>query len=200
MAYGGEQTISTGWGGAAGRGDEPELEKVNRILTLRYQISASEQMAPPDTTVETANTQKLTVPANTLQSGDRLKLRAWGKVPSANGTDTLTARLRAASVSGLVLAEQPAYNADANDYVRLEADMHLETKGAAAASKLHSAGKAKATGEAEAETYVVDDTSLDTTAALDFLFTQDWSANSASNRFKLYELELLVFRTRRAWG
>ncbi len=57
----------------------------------RWGITASEQMAPADTTVETANTQKITIPANTITAGARLVGRALAKVGLANSTDTLTA-------------------------------------------------------------------------------------------------------------
>ncbi|MFO0749122.1 MAG: hypothetical protein U1F43_26190 [Myxococcota bacterium] len=54
--------------------------KFNRVLTHRYQITASEQMAPADTTVETANLQKLTIPAGTLKAGDQIKITRFGQV------------------------------------------------------------------------------------------------------------------------
>lgn len=201
MSYGGENTVVvTGWGGSAGAQDEPFEVKFNQIIPLRFQISASEQMAPADTTVETANTQKLTIPAGTFKTGDRAKVRAWGKVTAANGADTFTGRIRIGGVAGIEVAAKAAYNADANDYVRLDADLWIETQGAAAASKTHAAGKAKATGEAEDETYVVDSTALDTTIANDIVVTQDWSVDNAGNRFKLYELELVLYRTRQAWS
>lgn len=201
MAYGGEQTITPrGWGGAAGVSDEPDLAKLSRISTQRFQITASEQMAPADTGIEVANTQKLTIPANTLKAGDRLRIRGFAKVTNQNATDTLRARLRIGGLTGVLLATVTPYDAATNDRVSFEADVWFEAVGAATVSKFHSAGRAKRTGGSDEDTFVEDNTTLNTGAAIDIVFTQFWSANSASNRVKLYELSAELFRTRQAWG
>ena len=169
---------------------------------LRYGITASEQMAPADTTVETANTQKLTIAAGTLEAGDRIVGKAWGKVTAANSTDLLTARVRIGNtgLTGTILAEQAAYNADANDIVEFDFSIFFERLTDSDAdpdpitSLMHSAGKAKATGETEIPTHQVDITSVDTEAAIEIVFTQDWSVDNAGNRFKLYDLRAEILR------
>ena len=201
MSYGGEQIITpAGWPTTSYRGDEPDLVKLGRILPLRYQIDASEQMAPADTTVLTANTKKLTIPASTLVKGDRIKVKAWGKVTGQNGTDTIATWLKIGGSSGVTLATVAAYDAATNDIHELEAELWWEVVGAAATSKFHSKGKSWRTGGSDARTHVVDDQSRTTLAALDIQVFQQWGGNNASNRFKLYELEAVVFRTRQAWG
>lgn len=158
----------------------------------RFQIDASELMAPADTSVEVANTEKLTIPANTIANSDRLRITGFAKVTNQNGTNTLTPRLRIGGLTGVVLATVTAYDAATNDRIRFEADVFFETKGAA--SKVHSVGVAKRTGGSEEDTFVEDDSSLNTTAAIDIVFTQQWSANSASNRCKLYDLSAELHR------
>jgi len=201
MSYGGEQYITPrGWGGAAGRADEPDLAKLARIQTQRIQITASEQMAPADTSVLTANTQKLTIPAGILRAGDRLRVRALAKVTNQNSSNTVATFLKIGGASGVTLATVAAYDAATDDIHELEADLWIEVPGAALTSKFHSRGKSWRTGGSDARTHVVDDQTRDTTAALDIVFAQQWSANSASNRVKLYELAAELFRTRQAWG
>lgn len=201
MAYGGEQTITPrGWGGAAGRSDEPDLAKLNRILVQRFQISASEQMAPADTSVEVANTQKLTIPEGTLKAGDRLRIKGFAKVTNQNGSDTLRARVRIGGLSGVLVATVTPYDAATNDRVKFAVDLWFEAVGAATASKFHSSGVAKRTGGSDEDTFVEDNTTLNTNAAIDIVFTQFWSADSANNRVKLYELSAELYRTRQAWG
>lgn len=206
MAYGGEQTISpVGYSGAAGRSDEPMMSKLGRILPLRYQITASEQMAPADTTVLTINTQKLTIPAATIRAGDRLKVKAWGKVTNQNSTDTITSLLRLngtgnAGATQLTLASVVAYDAATSDIHELEAELFFETLGTFAVGKLHSKGKSWRTGGSDARTHVVDSTTISLLTAITVEVGQQWNVNNANNRFKLYELEAVLFRTRQAWG
>lgn len=199
MAYGGEQVISPrGWGGAAGSNDEPDLAKLERILTQRFQISASEQMAPEDTTVETANTQRLTIPAGTLKAGDRLRIRGFGRVTNQNSTNTITTALKIGGLAGVTLAAVGAYDAATNDIHEWEAELFFEAVGGT--PKIHSRGKSWRTGGSDARTHVVDSSTPATTGALDIVITQDWSADHANNRFKLFELSAELFRTRQPWG
>ncbi|MFO0749121.1 MAG: hypothetical protein U1F43_26185 [Myxococcota bacterium] len=72
--------------------------------------------------------------------------------------------------------------------------------GAASTAKFHSRGKSWRTGGSDAHLAVVDNTSISTNAAIDIVYTQVWSANSASNRFKLYMLRAEIYRTRQAWA
>lgn len=201
MAYGGEnEVVIAGWSGARGKSDEPELAKVNRILVQRFQITASELMAPADTTVLTANTQKLTIPALTHQKGDRLVVRAWGKVTAANGTDQIATSLMLGGTGGVVLATNASADATVADIHELEAEFWWEAVGAAVTSKFHSRGSAFRTGGSVNRTSVVDNTTRDTTAALDIVFAQQWTVNNAGNRIKLYELSAELYRTRQAWA
>lgn len=201
MAYGGENTITiTGWSGTAGSNDEPNEAKLNRVLVQRFQISASEQMEPADTGIEVANTQRLTIPANTLKAGDRLRIKGFSKVTGQNGTDTIRVRLRIGGLTGVMLATVTPYDAATNDRIRFTADVWFESVGTATNSKFHSHGLAKRTGGSDEDTYVEDNTTLDTTAAIDVVYTQFWSADNSNNRCKLYELSAELFRTRQAWA
>lgn len=164
------------------------------VLHRSYGITASEQMAPADTSVETANTQKLTIPANTLQAGDRLRIRGLARVTGQNATDTLRDRLRIGGLTGVQIAAVLPYDAANNDNIRFEADLWFESVGIATASKFHSVGRAKRTGGSDEDTFVVDNTTLDTTAAIDIVHTQVWSADNATNRVKLYELTADLLR------
>lgn len=201
MAYGGEQTITpAGWGGAAGRKDEPDLAKLARILPLRYQISAPQQMAPADTTVETANTSKLTIPGGTLKPGDRIRVRALADTINKSGPPKVQCRIRFGGLTGVAVAASGNNTAAVGNKHWLEADIFVEAVGAALTAKFHSHGYAFVTGLSDVHTVVVDETSISTNADIDIVFTQDWDGDNVLNRVKLYELSAEVFRTRQAWG
>lgn len=198
MSYGGENTlVISGWSGAEGAKDEPMEAKLNRILPLRFQISAPQQMAPVATNVEVANTSKLTIPANTLKAGDRLRVRAFGKVTGVNGTPKLTGRIRAGGLTGTAVAATGAVTATLNNAYVLEAEIVFEAIGVG--TKYHSQGKAWVTGQSDVHTVVFDDTSLNTEEVIDIVWTSLFDADHASNRFKLYELSAELIRTRQAW-
>jgi len=205
MAYGGEnQIVLAGWGGAAGRPDEPFGSKLNRILVQRFQIDASEQMAPADTTVETANTKKLTLGAALIMPGDRLHVHGWGAVTASNAAAEITTRLRLGGLTGVELAVIAGYDAVDADHHEWDAWLWFEAVGAATpttpTSKFHSRGRGWRTGGSDERTVVKDNQTLSTLAALDIVATQDWSTNNAGNRFKLYELSAELYRTRQTWG
>ncbi len=201
MAYGGENQLTvSGWYGAAGRADEPRDSKLNRMLVHRFQIEAPEQMAPADTTVETANTKKLTILAGTSQAGDRFVGRGWGKVTNQNGADEATIRVRLGGLTGVAIVDHAGGDPGTGDHVWFHFDLWFEAKGAALTSKFHSHGVSQNTGDTAQDTFVEDNTSIDTTVEQDIVVTQDWNADNVANRFKLFELSAELFRTRQAWG
>lgn len=195
MAYGGENAITiTGWNGAAGATDEPLLAKLNRILPRRYQIAAEDVVT--NLAVETAHTNKLTLPAAELQVGDRIRITAKFKVVSKNSTDTLAARLRFGGLTGTLLALAPAYAPTAADELVLEAFLRV-----IASTKIDGHGTSLLLGgTALLDSTKVTEATINRAVANDIVATSTWSVAHADNQAKLMELSADLIRTRATWS
>lgn len=194
----GEQTLPhPGWldvPANRGRRDEPSEAILNRILTRRFHVDGVETPEPEDTTVEEAFAGKLTLAG--LLSGDRLHVHGWAKVPSQNGTNELTPRVRLGGLAGVVIATVAAWDPADGDRVKWDAWIHFETIAAAAASSFHSWGEAKRTGGSVEDTVVENNATLDLTGEVDVVLTQQWSADHASNRLACYDFAAELYRSR----
>lgn len=205
MAYGGEQTITpTGWTDERqGRDDEPDLAKLSRITTLRYQISAED--TSPAGAAEAAFTNKLTIPADTLKAGDRILYRAKFKVLDQNGSDTLILRLRIGGLTGVVMGTVPSYDPADGDEHEIEGWLRVSSITAGVGLdklRLNGVGKSVKIGGTAflAVTSIDDDETLDPAVDIDIVGTYHWGASHADNDVRIKELSAEVFRTRQAWG
>jgi predicted RecA/RadA family phage recombinase len=142
------------------------------------------------TVTETAFDKSFTIPANTLQVGDVLRVRAQGLCPSTNATDTLTVKLK---LGALVLIATGAVDVNNNDLFLLESDLVVRatgTTGTVVAGGLQALG---AEGTVTTKPAKLAASTLDTTAAQAVTVTATWSVANANNqvRLDLFDVELL---------
>jgi predicted RecA/RadA family phage recombinase len=143
-----------------------------------------------NTVTETAFDKSVTIPANTLQVGDVLRVRAQGICPSTNSTDTLNVRLKVGTVT---LVATGAVDVANNDLFHLEADLVVRAIGAngsIVASGLQALGTE---GTVTTKPAKLAASALDTTAAQTVAITATWSVANAGNqvRLDLFDVELL---------
>ena len=154
------------------------------------------------TTTETIIFPDVTIPANYMQDGRVLRLRAFGKL-STTATPTITFALRWGGVSGTLLATTEAITNGSgvtNVNWSIEALIQTRTNGSTGTllvigeTKVHTSATAVAQNVFSVSGYdapaaVTCDLTADTALSL----TADWSANSASNTLTgmIYLLEAL---------
>lgn len=146
--------------------------------------------AVANTTTETIIFPNVTIPANYMQDGRMLRLRAFGKL-STTGTPTITFALRWGGVSGTLLATSEAITtatASANTAWSMEA--LIQTRSNGATGSLFVMGDVTVNLTASTNTSGAFGVSgfdapaavtVDLTADTAFAITADWSAASASN-------------------
>ncbi len=72
------------------------------------------------TITETSFDKSVTLPANTLQLGDVLRIRAQGICPSTNSTDTLNIKLKIGSLIVLATGALDVNNNDIVDIIEID--------------------------------------------------------------------------------
>lgn len=154
------------------------------------------------TTTETIIFPNVTIPANYMQDGRTLRIRAFGKL-STTGTPTITFALRWGGISGTLLATTEAItcaSGASNTGWALEAIVQTRSNGAAGSlfvmgevtvNLTASTCTSQAFGVSgfDAPAAVTCDLTADTALSI----TADWSANSASNTLTghIYNIESL---------
>lgn len=154
------------------------------------------------TTTETLIFTACTLPANYMQDGRVLRMRAFGKL-STTATPTMTWAIRWGGVSGTILATTEAITMGSGVTTvnwSLEAYIQTRTNGATGTllvmgevwvhtSSTAVAGNVFGVSGYDAPAAVT----VDLTAQTDLALTADWSANSASNTLTgmLFTLEAL---------
>ena len=158
--------------------------------------------AVADTTTETIIFPNITIPANYMQDGRVLRLRAFGKL-STTGTPTMTWAIRWGGVSGTVLATTEAITMGSGvANVNWSIDAMLQTRSNGATGTLLVMGNVHvhtAAGTVLSNVFGVSGydapaaVAVDLTADTAMSLTADWSAASASNTLTgmLYTLEAL---------
>ncbi len=154
------------------------------------------------TTTETIIFPDVTIPANYMQDGRVLRMRAFGKL-STTGTPTMTFAIRWGGVAGTILANTEAItcaSGAANTAWSIEAYIQTRTNGSsgvllvigdvtvnltASTQTSQTFGVSGFDAPAQVTANLAADTALSLTA--------DWSANSSSNTLTgmLYTLEAL---------
>lgn len=152
-------------------------------------------------TTETAFTNQVTIPANTLAVGDRIRVRATVKSTTANGSDTLALKLVLANnadlkTTAITIASVAAHDSTAGDIHHFESELRVVAIGAAATGKLNGKGFAIKSGGATWQnvTSVDDSTTVGTTSAIYAGLTYTYSASSASNVSRIKECFVEVLR------
>lgn len=143
-----------------------------------------------NTTTEAIIFPNVTIPANYMQDGRCLRMRAYGKL-STTGTPTITFAIRWGGVGGTILANTEAItcaNGASNTMWSIEAYIQTRTNGSSGALLVSgdctvnltaSTQTSQAFGVSgfDAPAQVTVDLTQDTSLSL----TADWSAASASN-------------------
>lgn len=152
--------------------------------------AVSDGTAVANTTTETIIFPNVTVPANYMQDGRVLRLRAYGKL-STTGTPTITFAIRWGGVAGTLLATSEAItcaSGAANTMWSIEAFVQTRSNGSSGSllvlgdvtvnltASTNTSGAFGVSGF-DAPAAVTVDLTADTALSL----TADWSAASASN-------------------
>jgi hypothetical protein len=158
--------------------------------------------AVANTTTETILFPNVTIPANYMQDGRLLRLRAFGKL-STTGTPTITFAVRWGGVAGTILATTEAItNGSGVSNVNFSLEVYLQVRSNGATGTILAFGEAKVHTSSTAVVQNVFGVSgydapaavtVDLTADTALSVTADWSAASASNTITgmLYAIESL---------
>lgn len=155
-----------------------------------------------NTTTETIIFPNVTIPANFLQDGRTLRLRAFGKL-STTGTPTITFAIRIGGVAGTLLATTEVITmatGSVNVAWSIEAIIQVRTNGATGTLLVMGDARVNLTASTQAAgVFGVSGfdapapVTVDLTADAALSLTADWSVASASNTLTgmLYTLEAL---------
>ena len=134
-----------------------------------------------ENTTTAADMFSYTIPANTLEVGDIVRIKVFCTVIDTNGTDTLTPIL---NFGGSAIATWAALDVADSDIVFAEADVHVTATG--------SSGTCTAIGEIRTDAlgavHVIATTaltSMDTTGGLAVALNVDWDAAHADNEVRI---------------
>jgi hypothetical protein len=223
-----DQTFE-GWHGTTGQGNTPEIvtlrDNVNTLaatiasnrdtdvaavttLQGRGQVIFAKGITAEDTstgvtagTNETAFTNLVQIPADTLAANDYIRVTARTFCVATNSTDTLVLKLKFAAAAGLVastlvLSSTAAADVANSDSQRLTFEGRVVAIGAAATAKFNGSGLSftDSAGTALLGTAVNDDTTVATNAIIDVGATYTWSASSAGNQVRIKHLFVEVIR------
>lgn len=146
--------------------------------------------AVDDTTTEEIIFPNITIPANYMQDGRVLRIRAYGKL-STTGTPTITFAIRWGGVGGTLLATSEAITtASGSANVAWALEAYIQTRSNGATGTLLVIGTVTVNLTASTQTTGVFGVSgfdapaavtVDLTADTALSLTADWSAASASN-------------------
>ena len=134
-----------------------------------------------ENTTTAADLFSYTIPANTLEKGDIVRIKVFCTVVDSNGSDTLTPILK---VGGTAIATGAALDVADDDIVYAWADVHCTATG--------SSGTCTAIGEIRTDAlgavHVIATTaltSMDTTGGLAVALNVDWDAAHADNEVRI---------------
>lgn len=154
------------------------------------------------TTTETILFPNLTLPANYMQDGRCLRIKAFGKL-STTGTPTMTWAIRWGGVAGTILAtSEPITMGSGVSNVNWSLEAVIQTRSNGSSGSLLVMGEVKVHTSATAVSQNVLGVSgydapaavtVDLTADTALSLTGDWSASSASNTITgmIYNVESL---------
>lgn len=157
---------------------------------LIYSAEAA-SAAISNTTTQTAFDKSVSIPANTLQEGDIIRVKAQGIATATNSTDTLNVTLRIGTVD---LVTTGALDVADNDIFTIEADLVVRTIGASGTFVTMAQTNIGTPGTATTKAKFKASTTLDTTAAASVNATATWSVASASNSCRLDILNVELIR------
>jgi len=134
-----------------------------------------------ENTTTAADIFSYTIPANTLEVGDIVRIKVFCTVIDSNGTDTLTPVL---NFGGSAIATGAALDVADSDIVFAEADVHVTATGSSGTCTAIAEIRTDALGAVHviAQTAL---TSMDTTGGLAVALNVDWDAAHADNEVRI---------------
>ena len=134
-----------------------------------------------ENTTTAADIFSYTIPANTLEVGDIVRIKVFCTVVDSNGSDTLTPVL---NFGGSAIATGAALDVADSDIVFAEADVHVTATGSSGTCTAISEIRTDAIGAVHviAQTAL---TSMDTTGGLAVALNMDWDAAHDDNEVRI---------------
>lgn len=157
---------------------------------LLYSAEAA-SAAVTNTVTETAFDKSYSIPANTLQPGDVIRVRAQGIATATNSTDTLDAQLRLGTTDILATGAVDVAN---NDVFFIDADIVIRTVGASGTMVAVGHTAIGAPGTVTSKPKFLASTAIDTTAAISVNVSATWSVANAGNSCRLDILDVQILR------
>ena len=124
----------------------------------------------------------VTIPANGLRVGDVIRVRAQGICTATNSTDTFTGRVK---LGNNAVVSTGAVDVANNDIFYLEADIVVRTIGATGTVVAAGVAALGAEGTVTSKPAKLASTTVDTTAAITFAISGQWSTTAAGNSCRL---------------
>ena len=134
-----------------------------------------------ENSTDAADMFSYTIPANTLEKGDIVRIKVFCTVVDSNGTDTLTPILK---FGGTAIATGAALDVADNDIVYAWADVHCTATGSSGTCTAIAEIRTDALGAV----HVIGQTaltSMDTTGGLAVALNVDWDAAHADNEVRI---------------
>lgn len=181
--------IGTALKAASGSGSIIEVWPDLKVGGLLYASEAASATIA-ETTAETAFDKSFTIPANMLQAGDILRIRALATAPSTNSSDTLNLKLKIGSTEIFATGAVDVVNGDVG---LIECDLQIRTIGETGAFVALGKQILDAVGTALVSA-AKGSTTLDTTAAQALTVTATWSVSHADNQVRLDQFTVELIR------
>jgi predicted RecA/RadA family phage recombinase len=150
-------------------------------IPLRYAAVVASS-AVTNTTAETAFDKSHTIPANTLQAGDVLKIRGQVIAPATNSTDTLTLKLK---IGATVIVATAAVDVANNDIGYFDATVVVRTNGAGGTIVAAGEQALGTPGTVTGKPFNLASTAIDTTVDQLISVTATWSVANAGDSCRL---------------
>lgn len=125
------------------------------------------------------------IPANFLQAGDILHVRAQGIATATNATDTLNAKLYLGGLTGTNIVATGALDVANGDEFLIDAYIEFRTIGASGTFIANGTDVIGTPGTATAKPFLLGSTAVDTTAAQAIAVSGTWSVANAGDSCRL---------------
>jgi hypothetical protein len=153
---------------------------LEKAASAYFQNNAAASTTVTNTTAETTfSNGTATIPANTLQAGDRVRVRGSVTFPSTNSTDTAKIKLYLGSTA---IFDSGALDVANADVCVFEAVLTFRTVGATGTVVGEGTVTIGTPGTSTVKAFTLAVTTIDTTAALTITAKVTWSVASTSNQ------------------
>ena len=157
------------------------IKQDNNMPKVLYKHAFGTGGPEHENTTDAADLFSYSIPANTLEVGDIVRVKIYATVIDNNGSDELTPVL---NFAGSAICSGAALDVADDDLVWASADIHVLKVGSAGSMQAFADLRTDANGTVhKAEANVL--TSKDTTAAIAIALNMDWNAANADNEVRL---------------